>query len=140
MNESKIKFDIILIVFVVCISAIAIYLQMPSSEEDILQERNKAIAIEEVYKIADKINGKVVRVGYKSSEGSSIYYSAVYDLNNCITYSEWRNFVKQLGYSVSTVVMENTEFNKKGVYGSIPGGYKEKYCDELYIKFLVNYY
>lgn len=53
MNESKIKFDIILIVFVVCISAIEIYLQMPSSEEDILQEINKAIAIEEIYKIAD---------------------------------------------------------------------------------------
>ncbi|WP_156786959.1 hypothetical protein [Neisseria shayeganii] len=125
------KFDIILIVFVVCISAIAIYLQIPSSEEDILQERNKAIAIEEVYKIADEINGKVARIGYKESEGYSIHYSAVYDLNGCITYSEWRSFVKRLGYSVSTVVMENTEFNKKGLYGRVYGGYKEKYCDEL---------
>lgn len=117
-----------------------IYIELPTSKEKILQERNRGIAIAETYRIAEAINGNLIRFKYRASNQNHIYYSVSYQINQCITHHQWRMALESIGYSNPKIVLNSPNFNKAGVIGEVANGSKENYCDKLDVNLEVYFY
>lgn len=137
LNE---KFTIVFSIISAIAVMIAIYFDMPDAEEKVFQDRNRALAIEEIHRLAENMGAEVLKTGYKPVGGSSVSYTAFYRLSECISSERWKAVLTQSGYEFSKVVPENRGFWKRGVVGSAPLG-KDQYCnEELWIDLRVSYY
>ncbi|EGY51911.1 hypothetical protein [Neisseria shayeganii] len=140
MSKFNKKFSVFFPIISAIAIMIAVYFDMPDSEEKVFQDRNKALAIEEIHRIAENMGAEVLKTGYKPLGATTVAYTADYRLPECISSEKWKAVLTQSGYEFSKVVPENRDFWKRGIIGSAPLG-KDQYCnEELWINLQVSYY
>ena len=119
LNE---KFTIVVSIISAIAVIIGVYFDMPDSEERVFQDRNKALTIEKIHRLAENMGAEVLKTGYKPLGATTVAYTADYRLPECISSEKWKAVLTQSGYEFSKVVPENRGFWKRGIIGSAPLG------------------